>query len=737
MGIYLMADTLSMIGNGLFYSWIILQVLVGLGLVIFVHELGHFLVAKACGVKCEKFYIGFDVPIRLGPLRLPQTLGKFQWGETEYGIGIIPLGGYVKMLGQDDNPANAQKEAERIRVQKGASLEGEASAVPAGDAEGSQYELDPRSYPAKSVPQRMAIISAGVVMNLIFAVIFAAIAYGIGVKHDPCEIGGTAPGSPAWAENVPIGSKIVQIGRDGTESDHLRFLWDLRQQIALRGLGEAPKPLDLKLELPDGQREWVTLLPSDRLVKLGLAEHPTIGVRATDSTTLRTSAPPLPYLAIGRAEPPLEPGDRIVGVSGEPFPTERANETGEIPADRLEAELAANRTRELTLMVERHTAPASAETSPQRLEVTIPPQPLRTVGLEMRIGPIESVRRDSPAALAGLRVGDRIMAVRGQPVGDPLILPQRLEQWIGQEVTLAIERPEDEGVERLELAVTPEPRFQYAYHDGPSSGRSSLVAIESIGIAYGVENVVAAVESGSPAALAGLRAGDLLTQAQFDPVTEEAKGWVDEFFVRRVLNQPIEFDGKQRNWPYVFDLLQVLPPGTDLKLGYARGDEKLTATLKPIVSDTWFTMDRGFRFRPLERIHVAESWLAAWQLGLRGTKESLVQVTNFLGKLFTFRVSIKTLGGPLLIATAAGSEASQGLPRLLLFLTLLSANLAILNFLPIPALDGGHMVFLTAEAVTGRPVDERLQGTLTLIGVACLLGLMVFVFANDIGRLVM
>ncbi len=92
----------------------------GLGFVIFVHELGHFLVAKMFGVKCEKFYVGFDVPIRIGPLQLPRTLFRRQWGETEYGIGIIPLGGYVKMLGQDDNPANSAKEAERIRV--GASM---------------------------------------------------------------------------------------------------------------------------------------------------------------------------------------------------------------------------------------------------------------------------------------------------------------------------------------------------------------------------------------------------------------------------------------------------------------------------------------------------------------------------------------------------------------------------------------------------------------------------------------
>ena len=75
----------------------------------------------------------------------------------------------------------------------------------------------------------------------------------------------------------------------------------------------------------------------------------------------------------------------------------------------------------------------------------------------------------------------------------------------------------------------------------------------------------------------------------------------------------------------------------------------------------------------------------------------------------------------------AGSEASQGISRLLMFLTFLSANLAVLNFLPIPALDGGHMMFLMAEGIRGKPVDERMQVILTLAGVACLLGLMIFV----------
>src|SRR6056297_1612019 len=110
------------------------RVALGIGLVIFVHELGHFVAAKTFGVKCEKFYVGFDPPLKIGPIKFPRTLGKFTYGETEYGIGILPLGGYVKMLGQDDDPRKAEAEAERIRL--------------AGGDDDAAPELDPRSYPA-------------------------------------------------------------------------------------------------------------------------------------------------------------------------------------------------------------------------------------------------------------------------------------------------------------------------------------------------------------------------------------------------------------------------------------------------------------------------------------------------------------------------------------------------------------------------------------------------------------
>jgi len=85
----------------------VLLVFVALGMVIFVHELGHFLVAKLCGVKVEKFYLGFDI--------FGWRVLRFRFGQTEYGVGILPLGGYVKMLGQEDNPARLREEIERAR----------------------------------------------------------------------------------------------------------------------------------------------------------------------------------------------------------------------------------------------------------------------------------------------------------------------------------------------------------------------------------------------------------------------------------------------------------------------------------------------------------------------------------------------------------------------------------------------------------------------------------------------
>ena len=117
------------------------------------------------------------------------------------------------------------------------------------------------------------------------------------------------------------------------------------------------------------------------------------------------------------------------------------------------------------------------------------------------------------------------------------------------------------------------------------------------------------------------------------------------------------------------------------------------------------------------------------------TKQDLQRVGQTLGWIADGTASVRDLGGPVMIIKVAKDEASQSVTRLLLFLTMLSANLAILNFLPIPVLDGGHFVFLTIELITRKPVSERIQGTLSVMFMFLLLGFMLFIVFNDIVRL--
>ena len=691
-------------------SWMIFTVAVGLGLVIFVHELGHFVVAKLCGVKVEKFYIGFDIPLSIGPLQLPSRLGRVQWGETEYGIGILPLGGYVKMLGQDDNPANAQKEADRIKVRKNgldapADRSDSAEKSPAPDQE--DFELDPRSYPAKPVPLRMAIISAGVIMNLIFAVIFAAFAFSSGVPYTPCEIGGTVPGSPAWRAGLVPGSRIVALSQSGRTSEHLRFDWDLRNAVGMSGGNE---DLHLTVRMSDGDQQQVSVRPM--VTVIDGTELPMLGIEPALTTQLAAEQPALKDSPAARAEPAFQGGDRIVAVGGQSV------------ADgyQLLRALAAQPDAALEMTIERETG-TDDKIQRETLTTIVQPNRAKRLGLIMTAGPISGVRPNSPAARAGVQPGDILVSVGGQPIGDPMSLAMRLKPYYGSEVDLVVRRGQKSDSPDTTLRVVPE---------APDSLENiftvgSPMAVRSLGIVFPIIPRVAAVQPDSPAHKAGLTAGDEISSVAFesDDPNRKADTLINS-------GKPIVLD-EAFTWPFVYDRMQSLPTDVQMAITYRRGTAAATVKVKPVSTDEPYA-DRGLLLLPRTETRIADNWREAFVLGLRQTGEDAARVVGFLRKLFTGGVSPKNLGGPISIAAVAGSEASQGISRLLMFLTFLSANLAVLNFLPIPALDGGHMVFLAAEGIRGKPVDERMQIALTLAGVACLLGLMIFVFALDIGR---
>ena len=698
------------------YAWTFLSVGAGLTFVIFVHELGHFLVAKACGVKCEKFYVGFDFfEFKLGPLKIPRALIKFQWGETEYGLGSLPLGGYVKMLGQDDDPRNAEAEAARIKeVKQGTAAEG---LVPGHSVEGQTAQLDPRSYPAKPIPARMAIISAGVIMNLIFGVILGAAAYKLGVKEIPAIIGGTAPGGIPWKRGIEPGSQAIQIGKSGSPYEYVR--WD---DFLFTALLNTDEEVPVLFRGPDGQEDWFNLKPT----KMPGSDRPMLGLTRPDDRQVNifpNFAPQLNPIAT----PPLEDFDVVVEAAGQRVTS---------GAD-LHTIFAQNPLREIKLKVER---PAKEDHQkrrwewnhePQVIDVVLKPRPVRELGLGMKIGPIVAVRDDSPAMRAGIEEGDVLVEIDGQPLGDPLSLTQRLTPTTStpEELTVVVDRPLADGKsERKTFQVTPEVPLQSL-----SLMATNPISIEPLGIAFRVTTDVASVAPGGPAAKAGLKPGDTLTRVEFVP-------GVDDALVRKLTNVagPSMFDKVDlldgATWPGVVYQLQAVFPQSTVKLTWTRDGKEMSAAATPRDSEEFFDDARGLHLYPLQITHTATSWSDAFGLGFREIKEKLLQTTLILRRLVTGRLSPTNLSGPAGIIYAAGAFASEGLSSLLLFLVLLSANLAILNFLPIPALDGGHMLFLTAEAIRGKPVDEKLQVRLTVVGVLCLLSLMVFATAMDIGR---
>ena len=682
-----MLEILMAFSTGEFFSGAIniVKVLAGLGFVIFVHELGHFLVAKACGVKVEKFYVGFDVPIKIGPLKLPASIVKFQWGETEYGIGIVPLGGYVKMLGQDDNPANAEAEAARIRQ------DGSESEV-AGEG-----ELDPKSYPAKTVPQRMAIISAGVIMNLIFGVIMAAVAYKIGTPIQPASVGRVSYGSNAWLAGWQPGYDLVGFSESDVASHFYRFTWDLRYAVIGGGMDNTTG-IPFRVVNRDGIESINKVQPRQSGEN---SKQVTIGIIAASNATVVSA----------ESTKQLQIGDQIVAVDGVSIERDTHGPNPDLLGWHATELIAADPTKTLTLTVMR---------AGQQLQVSLPPVALKQPHVRFGMGPVVGVIAGSVGDEAGFLKGDVIKLVNGEPVGDPVTLPQRMENLTGKRVVFQVSRSSDGQTQSLsEITVESLPVSHFLTPAAPYS----TGCLQGLGVAYGCDNIVVTSE------LDGVQPGDRLDSVQLVKTAANQ----DKIDVRQLQKQSL---GDYLSWFYIHQTGQASRPGFNLQLNFSRHSEQQIVVIPEWKDSTEnFSWERGIMFAPLERLHQASGWGEAFQLGLRRTGQDMSRVGQTIGWIAGGKASVADLGGPVMIIKVAKDEAARDVTRLLLFLTMLSANLAIINFLPIPILDGGHFVFLTIELIRRKPVSERIQGSLSMIFLVALLCFMLFVVTNDVFRL--
>jgi regulator of sigma E protease len=445
----------------------IVSFVIVIGLLILIHELGHFFVARWTGVGVERFSIGF------GPVLL-----RWKGKETEYCLSVIPMGGYVKMMGEEDNP-----------------LEGGGGAT-----------YDPaKAFAKKPLWARFLIVFAGPGMNLVLAaVIFAVVLGTLGRPVWPAAVGRVSDGSPAATAGLRTGDTIVAVnGRP------IEYWEDLERSLSsARG-----RPLELRVR-HEGAERTVTVTPRMRSVPDPVFREP--------------------------------------------------RETWDIGA------------------------------GPQLV-----PQ-------------ISSVSADSPAKRAGLQAGDVVTAVAGQPVFTPEDLVEAIRSRPGQAFPITIER---DG-QTMTLTVTP------------------------------------------------------------DAVREK---------------------------------------GTD-------GQEREVGRIQAGIAT------KTVRFEPYNPI------LAAGY-GATKTWDMTILTVKGLWKLVSRQIDSSNIGGPIQIATEAGRQAKDGMASLALFTAIISVNLGVLNLLPVPMLDGGHLLFFVIEAVLGRPLAARKREMAQQVGFVLLMLLMGYALYNDLVRI--
>lgn len=756
-------------------GWLALKVVIGFSIIICVHELGHFLAAKWCGVRVDRFAVGFGYRLlgwRRGegltfgnrPEYSADELRQKGYGETDYCLKALPIGGYVRMLGQDD-----------------IIIDDRTGDVRLGD--------DPRSFTNRPIGQRMLVVSAGVVFNLLFAAVLLTCVFLIGREvESPCIM---VPGDSPLSGKLISGDRILAI--NGSPVYSLRDI----QIDPMFTTG----PVRLRVER-DGR-------PLEEEILAETVEAPQLRIRQLPVTGLITSRVaedwdpvevPAEQLPPGLARPPAESGARVR------LPNVRAGDTIVRVDDRpcrsaldiIDA-FQLSRGRIVKLTVERPDK-ARPDAPPQRVECYQRPKLValpaaaeeRSSGniiddshiLGLRRRPrLDSVLPGSPAQQGGLRGGD-VIAEWG-PVANPTYaeILESIRNNADKPIRVTVER---DGQSIGPLSITPrtplrlwgraDPKIRAAFDDFGEDQRP----------------VVADVAPGTPAAELNLPRGSLILSIDDEPVNT----WYD--VVERLLasagrevrvryrsasNEAVEtmrvpsslineldlppnvfvlsIDGQER-------LEQSDPSGRTRSVPIANNSQAIAKLLSTRVGQT---VRVGYRVghsgqRYEKAFHVRADNLDPWQLRifyapdgrrleiarerlsaggnpLRALRMGVGEVVDWVKQVYIFlhmllvrqNIGVEHVAGPVGILGAAVDKARAGLGELMYFLAFISVNLAVINFLPMPVMDGGLMLFLIIEKIKGRPLSLKTQMISTLVGLAAIILIGLFVTIQDITRL--
>ena len=674
----------------------VLLVMFGFGAVVLVHEFGHFITAKLSNIKVEAFSI-FMPPVLFGIQKtekglkiriLPEVFpregdetgeGAFSFiipmsckpGETEYRIGMIPFGGFVKMLGQDD-------------------------------IGGVKTSNDPRSFANKSVLTRGSVIAAGVCFNVISAVIIFMVAFLHGINLPPAQVGGVMPNSPAAIAGIKAGDEIIEINGKSNDLDFT----NIGIAAALSGRDQE---IPIKVKHPDGNIQEYNLkaemLPGQQMRLFGILPPDSLTIaklsNKKDAETL--------YEKTG-----LRPGDRITAVNGRiirgnwelmdiiqnslapevTLTAQHKDKDGEIKT--IESKIPMEWVPSLNDNYGDVNSLSNIYSMVPRLKVIALSDELQDYFKEAKTSSDEN---DVPA----VKVGDIILSI------DDINNPTRKDmndiatKYEDKEVLIQVLRTDSNGLESVQTLKSV-----------PKRNKKGRILI-GIPVTLDAEHAVVAdtISTGDGFEKLDIPRGATITTVDGTKVSS------------------------------FYDIVREIKkyPGQRITLDW-RVDAEQAGNCAITVSDDASRFiniqsvpTEDIPFKELRVPYKAAGPVKAITMGYSKTIGFIAQTYVTLRRLFTGLVSPKNLMGPVGIMRISYQIVSEQ-PAIyyVYFLGLISAVIAVFNFLPVPPLDGGLVLLLIIEKIKGSPISEKTQTVIAYITWALILTLIVYVTFNDLTR---
>jgi regulator of sigma E protease len=629
------------------------MVAVGFGFLIFVHELGHFLLAKLMGVRIIRFSLGFG-PRLLGTNRHADE-GD---GGTDYCLCLIPFGGYVKMAGG----------------------EGMDEATGAPD-----------EFPSKTPGQRALIVGAGPATSILAAVPLLLLLHVLGFQRPSSRVHQVVPETGAWKAGLKRGDLITGLrGQDETEWTEIHLYREVRLNSALQS-----HTGDIQVRIRRDDRTRVLDLTTSATGQLGIAAR----VVGSDEGYISNVVGHVPDDSRA-AEAGIRPGCRILEAEGRTI--RLWGDLEEVARDHPDESIRV-----------RFETPDGQE---QMAEIPIESETLVWPGVRTRRpARVGLVRPDFPAEQAGLQSEDVIRAVDGSPV----------RHW--------------EDLEQAVLAVAPGAVVLDVARDGRVRPvRVTLEEGEMLGDVLGIarsDPVVTGFSPQHPAEAAGVRPGTRVRMASLPgqgggrelkysddlrwPPQDRARDRIVLTFETRVEELDMTVAGVDAD----LETAPVVPPSNEAR-----------RVAMPMLPRKWGRL----AFSPrMDKCRVVEPGNVLGALGqaFAETGRWLGYAGRSLWLLVRGKVSPKMISGPLMILRLSHYQAEAGWMHFVEFMVIITVHLGLINLVPFPILDGGHLAFLGLEKIRRKPLPEKVMASVMYTGMALLIALMLYVTWNDISRL--